>query len=282
MPQTSSFSTRLRTRSFSASERNGGRVGKRACESCHTVHKRCVGPLPCERCRKAGRAEQCFEHKRQKHDWSSLVQSTSCSPTLPTSSFLSAGEAPSLDVVLDQEEFLSGPPEGSAPSGYTPLEPAIAAEWHGQPTRHARGDIPLNTAAHSSMLYPEIQLHEALSLLQEAQGTHQSNTTFTGGRLPHAPLDYYAPLVPNQWTMHDGLVTMARASVEHFAPTSQTQPIPEMFQWVAADYTTSRLTTALGSATTGWAMPVIDASNGNMNSLVEQFSLNDPRRRRLW
>ncbi|TBU23002.1 hypothetical protein BD311DRAFT_769396 [Dichomitus squalens] len=85
-------------------------ISLRQCESCHTVHKRCVGPLPCERCRKAGRAEQCFEHKRQKHDWSSLVQSTSCSPTLPTSSFLSAGEAPSLDVVLDQEEFLSGPP----------------------------------------------------------------------------------------------------------------------------------------------------------------------------
>ena len=38
------------------------------CEYCYRVHKRCTGTFPCDRCVKAGCAEECTEHKRQRHN----------------------------------------------------------------------------------------------------------------------------------------------------------------------------------------------------------------------
>ena len=37
------------------------------CEPCYNVHKRCVGPLPCERCVRVGCTERCVEHKRRSY-----------------------------------------------------------------------------------------------------------------------------------------------------------------------------------------------------------------------
>ncbi|TBU36876.1 hypothetical protein BD309DRAFT_975064 [Dichomitus squalens] len=40
---------------------------KTACEYCHSIHKRCIGRLPCARCVARGIWEDCTPHRRRKH-----------------------------------------------------------------------------------------------------------------------------------------------------------------------------------------------------------------------
>ncbi|KAM5543348.1 hypothetical protein V8D89_003222 [Ganoderma adspersum] len=139
----------------------------RACELCHNIHKRCVGPLPCKRCVQAGCAEFCFEHKRHKHTRGPINQNSGGTPARTSDS------------------CKSGPPTISANTlGFT-VPSALGSGC----TYQALLDgacLPNNDLSH-----PIIHSQPPVANLTDYTGTvtqgHQYRHQYQQQQLPHAP-----------------------------------------------------------------------------------------------
>ncbi|KAI0780311.1 hypothetical protein C8Q74DRAFT_1447637 [Fomes fomentarius] len=82
---------------------------KKACENCHAVHKRCVGPLPCKRCKEDGYADRCIPHERRRHIRPSRSGNTGAPPPAPPHAIPSNGAQPRLPLFCNDHVNPDGP-----------------------------------------------------------------------------------------------------------------------------------------------------------------------------